>query len=175
MKWVQASRRRGVTQVILSVGKKVVYPSQGPCRIDRIVKKEINGKAVMLYQLALLDDSGLFIPVDKTPSMGIRMLLQKSEVPKIIACLKKRAASADSWKQRAIDNSKLLASGSAFDLAEIVCSLTDLKRRKGLSAAEIRTLEKAWRLLVCEIAEVTGQTKTITEEQLEKAMEPLQA
>jgi CarD family transcriptional regulator len=159
--------------VILSVGKKVVYPSQGPCRIDKIVKKEINGKAVMLYQLALLDDSGseLFIPVDKTPSIGIRMLLQKSEVPKIIACLKKRAASADSWKQRAIDNSKLLASGSAFDLAEIVCSLTDLKRRKGLSAAEIRTLEKAWRLLVCEIAEVTGQTKTITEEQLEKAMD----
>jgi len=158
--------------VILSVGKKVVYPSQGPCRIDRIVKKEINGKAVMLYQLALLDDSGseLFIPVDK-PSMGIRMLLHKSEVPKILACLKKQAASADSWKQRAIDNSKLLASGSAFDLAEIVGSLTDLKRRKGLSAAEIRTLEKAWRLLVCEIAEVTGQTRTITEEQLEKALE----
>jgi RNA polymerase-interacting CarD/CdnL/TRCF family regulator len=158
--------------VILSVGKKVVYPSQGPCRIDRIVKKEINGKAVMLYQLALLDDSGseLFIPVDK-PSMGIRMLLHKSEVPKILDCLKKQAASADSWKQRAIDNSKLLASGSAFDLAEIVGSLTDLKRRKGLSAAEIRTLEKAWRLLVCEIAEVTGQTRTTTEEQLEKALE----
>ena len=159
--------------MILSVGKKVVYPSQGPCRIDRIVKKEINGKAVMLYQLALLDDSGseLFIPVDKTPSLGIRMLLQKSEVAKVMACLKKGGASADSWKQRAIDKSKLLASGSAFDLAEIVCSLTELKRRKGLSAAEIRTLEKARRLLVCEIAEVTGQTKTITEEQVEKALD----
>ena len=158
--------------MILSVGKKVVYPSQGPCRIDRIVKKEINGKAVNFYQLALLDDSGseLFIPVDK-PSMGIRMLLNKSEVPKILACLKKHGATADSWKQRAIDNSKLLASGSPFDLAEIVCSLSDLKRRKGLSAAEIRTLEKAWRLLVCEISEVTGQTKTTTEEQLEKALE----
>src|SRR5260370_21972674 len=127
----------------------------------------------MLYQLALLDDSGseLFIPVDKTPSIGIRMLLQKSEVPKIVACLKKRAATADSWKQRAIDNSKLLASGSAFDLPEIVCSLTALQLRKGLSAAEIRTLEKAWRLLVCEIAEVTGQNRTLTEEQLGKALD----
>ena len=37
----------------LTVGTKVIYPSQGPCLIDSIVQKEIGGHPVSFYQLAL--------------------------------------------------------------------------------------------------------------------------
>ena len=74
------------------------------------------------------------------------------------------------WKQRAKDTSKLLCSGEAFDLAEIVGSLTALSERKSLSVSESWMLEKAKNLLVCEISEVMGNTKRIAEEQVDQAL-----
>ncbi len=158
--------------MILSIGNKVVYPCQGPCRIGRVVKRDVGGRPIRFYHLALLDDSGgeLFVPVDKAQAIGIRPLLDKSEIPKLLKRLKKTARAAKDWKQRANDNFKLLTSGSAFDLAEVVESLTELSQRKALSFRESQTLEKARRLLICEISEVMGETKGAAEEQVDKAL-----
>src|SRR5262245_64533149 len=72
-------------RVILTSGNKVVYPSQGPCLIGPVVKKVIDGRTINFYQLALLDDSGgeLFVPVDKAQTIGIRPLLNRSDIPKL--------------------------------------------------------------------------------------------
>jgi RNA polymerase-interacting CarD/CdnL/TRCF family regulator len=78
---------------------------------------------------------------------------------------------AKNWKQRAIDNSKLMASGSAFDLAEIIESLTELNSTKVLTPHDRQTLERAKKLLVCEIAEVLGETRVAVEERVEKALQ----
>lgn len=162
----------GGTKVLMVVGEKVVYPSQGPCRIDCMVERVADGKSTLFYRLALLDDAGgeLLVPADKVQAIGVRLLLDRSEIPKLLRRLKKAAKAATNWKQRALDNSKLLTSGSAFDLAEVVGSLTELKEVKGLSPAETRTLEKARRLLVCEIAEVMGETRRAAEQQLDSAL-----
>ena len=61
-------------------------------------------------------------------------------------------------------------SGSAFDLAEIVESLTELIETKPLSFGERGTLERAKRLLVCEISEVTGESMQEAEEQVDRAL-----
>jgi RNA polymerase-interacting CarD/CdnL/TRCF family regulator len=158
--------------VILSVGNKVIYPSQGPCLIGPVVKKVVDGRPIRFYHLALLDDSGgeLFVPVDKAQAIGIRPLLDKSEIPKLLKRLKKTAGTAKGWKQRADDNFKLLTSGSAFDLAEVVESLTELSQRKVLSFRESQTLERARKLLICEISEVMEETKSAAEEQVDKAL-----
>ncbi len=159
--------------MIMTVGKKVVYPSQGPCLISAVVEKVVDGRPMCFYHLALLDDSGggLFIPIDKVQTLGIRQLLEKSEIPKLLGCLKKAARTAKNWKQRAMDNVKLFASGSAFDLAEIVESLTELSETKALSPSDNRTLESARKLLVREICEVMGETKSAVGEQINKALE----
>jgi RNA polymerase-interacting CarD/CdnL/TRCF family regulator len=49
---------------------------------------------------------------------------------------------AKDWKQRANDILRLFTSGSAFDLAEIVGSLTELNKTKTLSLRESWTLER---------------------------------
>jgi len=77
----------------LSVGDVVVYPRQGPCRIDRLIKQIVNGSEVMLYHLVVLDEKGgeLFIPVDKAHTIGLRKTLSRSEIPALMAELSKRA------------------------------------------------------------------------------------
>jgi CarD family transcriptional regulator len=126
----------------------------------------------MEIRLVVLDDSGgeLFVPVDKVQAIGIRPLLERSEIPKLLDQLMKRAKIAEDWKQRAKDNLKLFATGSAFDLAEIIKSLTELRETKTLSLRENWTLERARKLLICEIAEVMGETKIAAEEQVDQAL-----
>ena len=111
------------------------------------------------------------MPTDKIATLGIRRLVERSEIPKLLGHLKKAGAQATNWKQRAIENSKLLNSGSAFDLAEVVDSLTELNDTKALSPRERQTLDRARKLLICEIAEVTGETKNAAEEKLDKALQ----
>jgi RNA polymerase-interacting CarD/CdnL/TRCF family regulator len=129
------------------------------------------------YPLALLDDSGgeLFVPVDKVQAIGVRRLLERSEIPKLLGHLKKASGTAKNWKQRTLDNVKLFASGSAFDLAEIVESLTNLSETKPLMLRDKQTLERAKKLLVCEISEVMGETINAAEEQVDKALKKRKA
>lgn len=157
---------------MLKFGNKVVYPYQGPCRIGEVVNKVISGRPASFYHLALLDGSGgeLFIPVDKVSGLGIRQLMARSQIPKLLRLLRKRAAASTNWKQRAIDNFKLLTSGSAFDLAEVVESLTELNEIRILSPRDRQTLDRARRILICEISEVTGATKGAAEEQVDHAL-----
>lgn len=156
----------------LPSGSTAVYPGQGPCRIGPAVKKMVDGKVMMFYHLTVLDSRGgeLFVPVEKARAIGIRLLMTKSEIPLLLAHLRKSAKPADNWKQRANDNLKLFNSGSAFDLAEIVASLTELRDNRPLTLGESGTLGKAKRLLVCEISEVTGEPKTLVEEQVDQLL-----
>ena len=164
--------------MILTVGDKVIYPSRGPCVVGPVVRKVVEGRLISFYRFAFMDDSGgeLFIPVDGAPAIGIRPLLVRSEIPKLLGCLKKAARTADdaraskNWRQRAVDNLKLFASGSAFDLAKIVESLTELSAVKALTPRERRTLEQARKLLVCEISEVMGEGKGAAEGRLDRAL-----
>jgi RNA polymerase-interacting CarD/CdnL/TRCF family regulator len=158
----------------LTIGSKVIYPAQGPCLIGPIVRKEVAGQPVKFYQLSLLNENGgeLFVPVEKAQTIGLRLLLKRSEIPRLLRQLKQTVSSAKDWKERAKENALRLASGSAFDLAEIVESLTARSTTKELSFPERRLLEKARTLLVGEIAEVMQETRSAAEQQIDRALCP---
>jgi RNA polymerase-interacting CarD/CdnL/TRCF family regulator len=159
--------------MILTVGNKVVYPCQGPCRISSVVEKLVADTPKSFYHLAILDGSGgeLFVPVDKVQDIGIRLLLKKSEIPKLLGKLMVKVELARDRRQRANDTLKRFTSGSAFDLAEVVESLTELGKTKMLTLRESWTLTRARKLLVCEISEVMGETKSAAEQQVDQALE----
>jgi CarD family transcriptional regulator len=158
--------------MVLAIGNKVIYPSHGPCIISSIVNKIVGEQPMTFYQLMVLNDGRgtLLVPVDKAKSIGIRPLLNRPQIAKLLDRLKKPSTASTDRKQRVRDNSKLLLSGSAFDLAEIVESLTELIETKPLSFGERGTLERAKRLLVCEISEVTGESMQQAEEQVDRAL-----
>ena len=149
-----------------------MYPSQGPCLIGPIVGMDVSGSLVNFYRLALLDGSGgaLFVPVDKIQSIGLRPLLEKSEIPKLLDQLMNSGLTVKDWKLRMQNNMRLLISSSPFDLAAVVESLTHLNESKSLSYRENRILEKAKKLLVGEVSEVLGDTRIAAEEQINRAL-----
>lgn len=146
------------TRAPFAAGNKAYYPGQGPCRIDSIVQRVVDGRAIMFYHLIMLDDSGseLFIPVDKALALGLRSLMSRSEIPKLLEHLRNTAHKSH---HRSNDDSNLLSTRSAFDVAEVVGSLREQKNSKTLKFREGRTLERATKLLIAEIAEVTGETR----------------
>ena len=158
--------------MLLAIGNKVIYPSQGPCLISSIVDKVVNEQVMTFYELNVLNDcrGKLLVPVEKAKTIGIRPLLKKPDITKLLDQLKRPSKASADRKQRVRDNLKLLMSGSAFDLAEIVESLNELIETKALSQGERVTLERAKRLLICEISEVTGETKEEVEEQVDRAL-----
>jgi len=164
--------RQGRSRGALTAGIKAVYPGQGPCRIGRVVKRVVDARVMMFYHLTVLDDNrgDLFVPVEKAQAIGVRLLMKKSEIPRILAHLRKSAKTADTWKQRATDNLKLFTSGSPYDLADVVASLTELGDTTSLTLGESVTLGRARRLLIREISEVTGETKAAVEEQIDDAL-----
>jgi RNA polymerase-interacting CarD/CdnL/TRCF family regulator len=87
-------------RVTLTSGNKVIYPYQGPCLIGPVIKKVIDGRQISFYQLALLDDSGgeLFVPVDKVQTIGIRPLLNRSDIPKLLDLLAEKRIILN-WKR----------------------------------------------------------------------------
>jgi RNA polymerase-interacting CarD/CdnL/TRCF family regulator len=156
----------------LTVGDKVIYPAQGLCVIGAIVNKIVADRPIEFYHLTFLDDRGgeLFVPVDKVQAIGIRPLLKISEILELLGQLKKTAVITKDWKQRAIENSKLLASGSAFDAAKVARSLTALRATKTLSPPENQALERARNFLVREVSEVMQETRSAAEQRVDLAL-----
>ena len=91
--------------MILTVGSTVVYPCQGPCLVGAAVERIVADEPRSFYHLVALYDSGgeLFVPVDKVQAIGIRVLSQRSDIPKLQGHLMETIKVAKDWKQRAND------------------------------------------------------------------------
>jgi CarD family transcriptional regulator len=186
--WKQRAGKIHVTQdpaemairMTLTVGDKVFYPGRGPCLIGGVVQKVVCGMPASFYRLTLLDDSRaeLFVPVDSFRDLPMRALLDRSDIPKLLGHLKTGAGvtnnlgKAKNWRQRELDNSKVFSSGSVFDLANMVEFLTRLGGTKTLAPHERETLYRARKLLICEISEVLGESKTAAEARIDRVLEP---
>jgi CarD family transcriptional regulator len=163
----------------LTVGDKVVYPGRGPCLVGAVVQKVVCGTSASFYRLALLDGSKaeLFVPVDSFHDLHMRALLGRSEIPELLGHLKTRAGvtkdlvTAKNWRQRELDNLKLFNSGSIFELAHMVESLTQLSGTKTLAPHERESLRRARKLLICEISEVMDESKTAAEARIDSVLE----
>jgi CarD family transcriptional regulator len=158
--------------MLLTTGSIVVYPSQGPCLIGPTIERIIEGRALMFYQLVVLNGGAdLFVPVDKVAAVGIRPLFELSEIPGLLEHLTRSVSPIDDHRQRSLYILKRFASGSAHDLAEVASFLTELNLVKALSFGESKTLERAKGLLACEIAEVLGTSREAATEWLESALD----
>ncbi|HKX30547.1 MAG TPA: CarD family transcriptional regulator [Blastocatellia bacterium] len=153
-------------------GDKVVYPCQGPCLINSVVLKSVADSPKSFYHLVILVDDGgeLFVPVDKAQSIGLRLLLKRSEIPELLNCLMMTSKITQDRRRRPQEILELFSSGSAFDLAEIVKLLTEMSQTRALSFRESRTLERAKKFLVCEISEVLEETRSAAEARVDQAL-----
>lgn len=136
------------------LGDKVVYPMHGVGRIDSIEKKVVLGKKAEFYIINIIN-SGMkvMIPVDNADRIGLRSIIQKKEIKKVLTIIKQEnVVTEDDWKLRYQNNIDKVKSGSIFVVAEVTRDLYRRGRGKELSIMERKLYENAYQLLIHEIA-----------------------
>lgn len=155
------------------VGDKVVYPNHGVGVIEEVAKRTIGEVSSSFYCLRIIStDSTVMVPVGNTTVVGLRKVLTKRQVTKVLKTLKEgEVATYDDWKGRFQANSDKMRTGDIAAVAEVLKSLTILNEIKPLSYRERKMLDRARFLLVSELSEAAGKTSDAMEKQIDTSLE----
>ena len=140
---------------MFKVGDVAVYPAHGVGRVEAIESKQISGDEREFYILKILDNGmTIMVPKDNVQSVGLRGIISRSMVPKVMDILKEKKEVPDSqtWNRRFREYSEKIKTGSVFEIAEVLRDLLILSQKKTLSFGERRMLDTARNLLIKEIA-----------------------
>ena len=153
------------------IGDKVVYPNQGVGVIEQVSTRNVTGTPEMFYLLKLNASSlRVMVPMSNVESVGLRRVARSRDIGGILDFLKKgHCKKTQDWKGRFKENSEKMRSGSLQQVAEVLKSLLELNQAKPLSFREKRMLDRAWQLLVDEIAMARSSSKAEVEALLAKA------
>ena len=155
------------------VGDKVVYPNHGVGVIEQVALRSIGDVESSFYCLRILStDSTVMVPVGNTTTVGLRKVLTKRQVTKVLKTLKEgEVATYDDWKGRFQANSDKMRTGDIAAVAEVLKSLTILNEIKPLSYRERKMLDRARFLLVSELSEAAGKDSDAMEKQIDTSLE----
>src|SRR5690606_15024219 len=105
-------------------------------------------------------------------NVGLRRAITDEEVERLFALLSDgKIDNHQNWKGRFKDNSDKMRTGSIYDMADVLKSLTYLSKSKSLSFREKRMLDRAKSLIVSEISEVMRQKAPEVEQRVDQALE----
>jgi len=154
------------------VGEKVVYPNQGVGIVEQISTRNLTGRTEVFYLLKLNSSSlRVMVPTSNVDNVGLRRVAKKNEIGEILDYLHKgRCKAPQDWKWRFKENSEKMKNGSIQQVAEVLKNLVVLNQAKPLSFREKKMLDRAWTLMVDEIAVARGMTRENVETQLAKTL-----
>jgi len=162
---------------IFKVGQTGVYPNYGVVEVQGIEDKEIGGNKSSYYILKVIEnDVTLMVPTANASSVGLRHVVPKKEVPRILKILgknKKIKTSGNgnlSWNKRYREYADKLKSGDIFQIAEVLKDIHRLRKDKELSFGEKRIMDNAFSLLVKEISISTNKKEEIITTEIEKLL-----
>ena len=138
---------------MFDIGDKVVYPMHGAGIIVDIERKEILGefKDYLIMQMPI-GDMKVMIPVDNVSDIGVRTIIENSQIEEVIDILKgHKTAMPDNWNRRYRLNMDRIKSGDIYEIAEVVRNLMMLDNEKGLSTGERKMLTSAKQMLLSEM------------------------
>jgi CarD family transcriptional regulator len=157
--------------VSFQVGDKAVYPAHGVAEVTGIEIKEISGTKHTFYILRILENGmRIMVPTKNVAAVGLRQVVNKSEVKEVYDILKTREVSVEgqTWNRRYREYMEKIKTGSVFEIAEVLRDLSMLKHDKELSFGERKMLDTAKALLVRELAVARSAKEEKIEAELEK-------
>jgi CarD family transcriptional regulator len=137
------------------VGDNAVYPTHGVALIDRIENRQIDGKDQSFYILKMLETGmKVMVPTDKAKSVGLRQVISKYSVTKVINILKHKNSKVDhqTWNRRYRQYMEKIKTGNVYEIAEVLRDLYQLKTDKELSFGERKMLDTAKSFLIKELS-----------------------
>ncbi len=153
---------------MFQIGTYVCYPMHGVGWIESIEEREVLGKFTRYYVLRFLSDRmTVMVPVVNAESAGLRRMTDADESERVLSFMLDEAEAPDSnWSKRYRDNMDRLRRGGIYDVASVVRSLSRRGGGQSLSMGERRLYLTARRILLEELAQISGRT----EEELAQTM-----
>lgn len=158
---------------MFSKGDRVIYPHHGAAVIEDLTTRQFLGEETKFFVLKLTHgDLTLMVPVDNTDEVGLREVVPKKEVRKVLDVLKKAESKMPAnWSRRYKTNIEKIRSGDIYQVAEVVRNLSIRESEKGLSAGEKRMLSKARQILVSELTFAVDSSQEKAEAMVDKVLE----
>ena len=155
------------------IGDKVIYPNHGLGVVEKVEEKTILGTTCGFFHLRILaNETTVLVPVANVDNVGLRRAITDEEVERLFQLLGDgKIDNHQNWKGRFKDNSDKMRTGSIYDMADVLKSLTFLAKSKSLSFREKRMLDRAKSLIVSEISEVMRTTQADIENRVNEALE----
>src|SRR4051812_37218645 len=159
--------------VTFQVGHKVIYPNHGLGIVERVEEKTILGTTCGFFHLRIVaNDTTVLVPVANVDNVGLRKAITDEEVERLFGLLSDgKIDNHQNWKGRFKDNSDKMRTGSIYDMADVLKSLTFLAKSKTLSFREKRMLDRAKALIVSEMSEVMREKAAEVEVKVDSALE----
>jgi CarD family transcriptional regulator len=159
--------------VTFQVGDKVIYPNHGLGIVERIEDKTILGTTCGFYHLRIVaNDTTVLVPLSNVDGVGLRRAISDDDVERLFGLLGDgKIDNHQNWKGRFKDNSDKMRSGSIYEVADVLKSLTFLAKSKSLSFREKRMLDRAKFLIISEVSEVMRETAATIEGRVDRALE----
>ncbi|MBS3873745.1 MAG: CarD family transcriptional regulator [Firmicutes bacterium] len=148
------------------IGDRVVYPMHGAGIIESLEEREILGKRQQYFVMRIpLGEMKVYIPESNVDNMGLRQIVPRSDVPKVIEALRDAHPEEDgNWNRRYRANLEKLRTGCILATARVVSNLMARERQKGLSTGEKRMLETARQILISELILVENKSEAMVQE-----------
>lgn len=136
-------------------GDMAVYPAHGVGVIRSIQTQTIGGVDQTFYVLEILENHmKILIPTASSKSVGLRAIVNKTQVQEVIAILEDRTSEigTQTWNRRYRDYMDKIKTGSVHEVATVLRDLFLLSVDKDLSYGERKMLDTARNLLVKELS-----------------------
>ena len=154
---------------MFKIGDLAVYPAHGVGKIESIETRSVAGTKQDFYIVRILDnDMKIMIPIPNAGAVGLRELIDSTDIPKVYEILKTREISINggTWNRRYRGYMEKIKTGSIYELAEVLRDLTVLKGDKELSFGERKMLDTARGLLLKELSIVSEVSENDLEEEI---------
>ena len=140
---------------VFTEGDMAVYPAHGVGVIKSILTQTVAGVDQTFYVLEILENNmTIMIPTTSSNNVGLRAIVNRSQVDEVIAILEDRTCEIGSqtWNRRYRDYMEKIKTGSVHEVAAVLRDLFLLSIDKDLSYGERKMLDTAKNLLVKELS-----------------------
>ncbi len=152
-------------------GDMAVYPAHGVGVIESIETQTVAGMDHSFYVMKIIEnDMKIMIPTRNSVNVGLRAIIDKNEVEKVMGILRERniAISTQTWNRRYRDYMEKIKTGSIFEVAVVLRDLFLLSVDKELSYGERKMMDTAKNLIVKEISLARNIDEVKTADQIEQ-------
>lgn len=145
---------------LFKIGDKIIYPNQGLGVIEDFQEENYFGEKFKIYHVRILSNNTLvMVPSSNAMEIGIRKPSSEEAIDEIFEYMRNGKVDVTmNWKGRYKEHINLMKSGSILDMAFVLKSLYYLNLIKPLSFREKKMMEKAKKLIVTEISEVSSHS-----------------